>query len=263
MNLGEVLRNARTSAGVSLEDLAAATSVRAGLLGEMEKNNFSHCGGDIYARGHLRNIAPKIGLNPQELVDLYNAEHSAESRSINEMLAENSIVQVPQEKKSISWKVPAAFSIAIVLILAVVQIVISNVNSDNPTNPVAIESSSPSPSATESPMATESPTPSTSASPSPTASATPTKSAKATTAPAASGVTLIVTAARGNSLIDIVVDGKHVQKGSLFQGQSKTFTATTSVSVYFSNAADLDVTLNGELLPPLGGKNQEVRRTFR
>jgi cytoskeletal protein RodZ len=241
MNLGEVLFSARTSARLSLEDLASMTSIRAGLLSEMEKNNFSHCGGDIYARGHLRNIAPKIGLDGNDLVELYNKEHSIESRSINEMLAENSVARVPHEKKSISWKVPAAFSIAIVLILAIVQIVITNVNSDGPSTPVAVATSSPSATATASPS--EAPT--------------------ETSAPVSGGVTVSVTAARGNSLIDIVVDGEHVAKGSLFQGESKSFEATTSISVYFSNPADLDVTVNGELLAPLGGKNQEVRRTFR
>ncbi len=241
MNLGEVLFSARTSARLSLEDLASITSIRAGLLSEMEKNNFSHCGGDIYARGHLRNIAPKIGLDGNDLVELYNKEHSIESRSINEMLAENSVARVPHEKKSISWKVPAAFSIAIVLILALVQIVITNVNSDGPSTPVAVATSSPSATATASPS--EAPT--------------------ETSSPISQGVTVSVTAARGNSLIDIVVDGEHVAKGSLFQGESKSFEATTSISVYFSNPADLDVTVNGELLAPLGGKNQEVRRTFR
>ena len=76
-------------------------------------------------------------------------------------------------------------------------------------------------------------------------------------------MTLSITAARGNSLIDIVVDGEHVDKGSIFQGESKSFEATTSISVYFSNPAGLDVTVNGELLPALGEQNQEVRRTFR
>ena len=242
MNLGEVLHNARTSVGISLDDLAAATSIRAGLLGEMEKNNFSHCGGDIYARGHLRNIAPKIGLDPQHLVGLYNEEHSAESRSINEMLVENSVARVPHEKKSISWKVPAAFSIAIVIVVAVVQIVISNVNSESP-NKV-----DPTPVATASASASAEPTPSSSAT-----SATP----------VSGGVTMSVTASRGNSRIDIVVDGQHVDKGSIFQGETKSFEAKTSISIYFSNPAGLDVTVNGELLAPLGGENQEVRRTFR
>ncbi|CAN2207102.1 COG1426 Predicted transcriptional regulator contains Xre-like HTH domain [Candidatus Nanopelagicaceae bacterium] len=241
MNLGEVLSTARTSARLSLEDLASHTSIRAGLLSEMEKNNFSHCGGDIYARGHLRNIAPKIGLDADQLVDLYNQEHSVESRSINEMLAENSVARVPHEKKNLSWKVPAAFSIAIVLVLAVVQIVITNVNSESPTTPIAVATTSPSPTAEPS----DSP------------------SAAVTTSPMSGGVTMSIAATRGNSRIDIVIDGKHVEKGSIFQGETKSFESTGSISVYFSNPAGLDVTVNGELLAPLGGQNEEVRRTFR
>lgn len=239
MNLGEVLYSARTSVGISLDDLAAATSIRSGLLSEMEKDNFSHCGGDIYARGHLRNIAPKIGLDANQLIDLYNEEHSTEHRSINEMLVENSVARVPHEKKSISWKVPAAFSVAIVLILAIGQIIITNVNSESPTRPVAVASQSPSAEAS----ATDQPT--------------------TTASQVGGGVSLTISATRGNSLIDIVVDGQHVDKGSIFQGETKSFDATTSISVYFSNPAGLDVTVNGELLAPLGGQNQEVRRTFR
>jgi cytoskeletal protein RodZ len=241
MNLGEVLYSARTAAGLSIDDLASITSIRAGLISKMESNDFSDCGGDIYARGHLRNLAPKLGLDANQLVEIYNEEHSIESRSINEMLAENSITRVPHEKKNISWKVPAAFSLGILLILGVAQIIYSNLNSSNPTSAAPVESSTPSTSP----------------------SAEPTPSASSTEVPATGGVTLSITAARGNSLIDIVVDGEHVDKGSIFQGESKSFEATTSISVYFSNPAGLDVTVNGELLPVLGEQNQEVRRTFR
>ena len=241
MNLGEVLSSARASARLSLENLASITSIRAGLLSEMEKNNFSHCGGDIYARGHLRNIAPKIGLDAEQLIVLYNQEHSVESRSINELLAENSVTRVPHEKKSLSWKVPAAFSLVIVLVLAVVQIVITNVNSDAPIRPVATATSSPSP----------------------TAEPSVNPSTEVTTSPMSGGVTMTIAATRGNSRIDIVIDGVHVEKGSIFQGETKSFESTGSISVYFSNPAGLDVTVNGELLAPLGGQNEEVRRTFR
>jgi cytoskeletal protein RodZ len=253
MNLGEVLHHARTAAGLSLDDLASLTSIRAGLLGEMEKNNFSHCGGDIYARGHLRNISPKIGADLNQLLDLYNAEHSAESRSINELLVENNVARVPHEKKSISWKVPATFSLVVVIVLAVVQIVISNVNSESPSKPVVVASESASPTPAAQPSDSPSPSPSASASASPSNSASPTNS----------GVKMTITAARGNSMIDIVVDGKHVEKGSIFQGETKNFESTSSISIYFSNPAGLDVTVNGKLLAPLGGQNQEVRRTFR
>jgi cytoskeleton protein RodZ len=239
MNLGEVLAAARTSSGLSLEDLAAITSVRPGLLSEMERNNFAHCGGDIYARGHLRNIAPKIGLDPNQLIDLYNVEHSVESRSINEMLVENNVARVPHEKKNLSWKVPAAFSIAIVVVLAIVQIVISNVNVDSTPVPAITTSASPTPSAS------------------------PTESETAVVPTVGEGVEMSITAARGNSLIDIVINGEHVFKGSIFQGESKSFSSDSSISVYFSNPAGLDLIVNGENLPPLGGQNEEVRRTFR
>lgn len=245
MNLGELLKSAREASGLSLEDLAAAISIRPGLLGEIEKNNFINCGGDIYARGHLRNIAPFIGEDPARLIELYNEEHSLESRSINEMLAENSVTKVPHEKKSLSWKVPASISIAILLLVVIVQIVISNSNSTDLPKPVASVAPSDEPSATPSvnPVLTETTT--------------------ATQAPSGEGVTLTITASRGNSRIDIVVDGQHVDKGSIFQGETKNFEATTSISVYFSNPAGLDVTVDGVLLEPLGGQNQEVRRTFR
>jgi hypothetical protein len=77
------------------------------------------------------------------------------------------------------------------------------------------------------------------------------------------GVTMTIAATRGNSRIDIVIDGVHVDKGSIFQGETKSFESNGSISVYFSNPAGLDVTVNGELLAPLGGQNEEVRRTFR
>ena len=72
-----------------------------------------------------------------------------------------------------------------------------------------------------------------------------------------------IVAARGSSHIDIVVDGKHVEKGSIFQGERKSYQGNTAISIYFSNPAGLDVTVNGKLLAPLGAENQEVRRTFR
>jgi cytoskeletal protein RodZ len=239
VNLGEVLASARISVNLSLDDLSSHTSIRAGLLSEMEKNNFKHCGGDIYARGHLRNIAPKIGLEAAILIELYNKEHSAESRSINEMLDENNVARVPHEKKNLSWKVPAAFSLTILMVLAIAQIVISNINSETAPRPIVSASASPTPS--------------------------PEVSEATSTAPAVvvDGVEMTIAAVRGNSQIDIVIEGQHVFKGSIFQGESKSFKSAESISIYLSNPAGLDVSVNGELQAPLGGQNEEVRRTFR
>jgi hypothetical protein len=114
----------------------------------------------------------------------------------------------------------------------------------------------------ESPMVNQS-TPSPTALPSESLLGTPSAAPTSGTAISDGKVTLKLDAVRGNSFIDVIVDGQRVIKGSLFQGDVKNFEGTRAISVYLSNPAGLDVTVDGELLPPLGGQNEEVRRTFR
>jgi len=38
----------------------------------MEDDDFSHCGGRVYARGQLRAMAPVLGLDPDDLVDEFD-----------------------------------------------------------------------------------------------------------------------------------------------------------------------------------------------
>ena len=243
MTLGQVIRDARIAARLSIEQVSESTSVRIGLLTEMENNNFVHCGGDTYARGHLRNIANKVGVDPNVFIKLYNEEHSLESRAIGDLLVENNVMQVPHEKKAISWKVPAAISLSVLFLFGVIQIVTSNQSSDG--QPVAAASAAPTAEAPVAPSPTPSPEPSIS------------------TEVSDGKVTLKLSAVRGNSYIDVIVVGTRKVKGSLFQGDTKNFEGSRAISVYLSNPAGVDVTHDGELLPPLGGQNEEVRRTFR
>jgi cytoskeleton protein RodZ len=246
MTTGSELRERRESAGLSIEQLASLTSIRMGLITEMESNKFVHCGGDTYARGHLKNIAMRLGLEPNHFVEMYNTEHSMDQRAIHDLLAENNVASIPREGKTLSWKIPALISIVILIVIGSIQIVMSNQSSEV-VAPVVKESATPTPVAE------------------PTQSATPTPVAETTesSADVAGPVTLKLSAVRGNSFINIVVDGKSVEKGSIFQGDVKSFKAEKSISLYLSNPAGVDVTHNGKLLAPLGGQNQEVRRTFR
>ena len=247
MTLGSTIRDAREAARISLESLSDSTSIRMGLLTEMENNNFAHCGGDTYARGHLRTIANRIGLNPQILLDLYDDQHSTEKRAMQDLLVENNIMQVPREKKTISWKVPALISVTVLFVIASAQIITSN------------QSSSPAPAPTVSSSKSAAPAPTPSRSAATTESAAPAPAVTSKSGP----VSLTLVASRGNSYIHIIVDGKTAEKGSMFQGETKSFTGKNVVSIYLSNPAGLDLTLNGKQLPPLGGQNEEVRRTFR
>jgi cytoskeleton protein RodZ len=254
MTTGSELRDRREDAGLSIETLANATSIRGGLITEMEANNFKHCGGDTYARGHLKNIAIRLGLDPQHFVELYNEEHSLDHRAIHELLAENNVSSIPKEEKSLSWKIPAAVSVLILVIAGTVQIISSNQSPD--TKPKVIVASA-TPSATAAPAETATEAPTAAASPKPTATPSPSVSQ------GIGEVTLLLSAVRGNSFINVVVDGTSVIKGSIFQGDIKTYKGSKSISLYLSNPAGIDVTYNGKLLPPLGEQNQEVRRTFK
>lgn len=71
MSAGRMLAAARAARGLTLDDLAAATKLRASILAAMEADDFSHCGGVVYARGQLRAIAPMVGLDPDELVGAF------------------------------------------------------------------------------------------------------------------------------------------------------------------------------------------------
>ena len=74
MSLGSMITKARKDAGFSIDDLSDATNIRGALLREMEADEFTNCGGETYARGHLRNIAKKLNIDPQPLLDAYESE---------------------------------------------------------------------------------------------------------------------------------------------------------------------------------------------
>lgn len=243
MTLGEFLQKAREDAGISIEELAHIINLRPGLIRAMESNDFLPCGGDTYARGHIRNISQATGSNAKELLAMYDAEHSVDSRSIHSQLVDNNAAAIRSENRKLSWKVLVGASLSVVVLIGVAQFALSAIESEPATTSMVVDEVQPSPTPT----------------PSPTASAAPTATSSTTTGE----LTLSIAATRGNSNIDIVIGGVSVYKGPLFQGESKTFVGENSISIYAGNAGDLDLTLNGEKLAPLGERNQEIRKTFR
>jgi len=243
MTLGEFLQQARENAGLSVDELAHIVNLRPGLIRAMESNDFLPCGGDTYARGHIRNISQITGANAQELLTMYDAEHSVDSRSIHAQLVDNNAAAIRSENRKLSWKVLVGASLSIVVLIGVAQFAISAVDSEPAATSMVIEKAEP----------TQTPTPSATASAAPI---TPSSTVN-------NELTLSIAATRGNSNIDVVIGGVSVYKGPLFQGESKSFVGESSISVYLGNAGDLDLTLNGEKLAPLGERNQEIRKTFR
>jgi cytoskeleton protein RodZ len=85
--IGPLIAAARNRARLSIDVLSERTRIRPHVLECIEVDDFEACGGDFYARGHLRTLARVFGLDPQQLLDLYDdhyAKAEIEARQVFE-----------------------------------------------------------------------------------------------------------------------------------------------------------------------------------
>ncbi len=73
MSIGDELAAARRQAGLTITQVSQRTCIRETIVRGIERGDYSACGGDFYARGHIRSIARTVGLDPEALVREYDA----------------------------------------------------------------------------------------------------------------------------------------------------------------------------------------------
>ena len=240
MSLGALITKSRTDARLSIEDLAKATNIPVTLLRDMENDNFKKCGGETYARGHLRNIAAKLGIDERIFLDLFETEVTAPAKPIREMLNENNVTMPYQEPKRISWKVLAAGSAAVLILFAGVQFFFSNVDNGNEPEIFIATSATPSQEAVES------------VAPSPPASPE-----------IAGGVNVELVASRGTTwLLATNENGEVLFSGQVRQGSSKSFSEATQVNLRVGNAGGVDISVNGKDVGSIGANREVVNLTY-
>jgi len=238
MSLGALITKSRTDARLSIEDLAKITNIPSTLLRDMENDNFKKCGGETYARGHLRNIAAKLGVDERIFLDLFEVEVTAPTKPIRELLNENNVTMPYQEPKRISWKVLAVGSAAALVLFAGASIFFSNIDTGNEPEIIA----------------TSSATPTNSASPETTRTSTVTGSA---------GVNVEIVASRANSwLYATNEDGKVLFSGQVRKGLSKNFIQPQQVNLRVGNAGGVDILVNGKNVGSIGANGEVVNLTY-
>jgi len=77
VSIGDTLAEARRQAGLTLTQVSQQTRIRESIIRSIEQGDFSSCGGDFYARGHVRSIAGVVGADPVPLISEYDEEHGA------------------------------------------------------------------------------------------------------------------------------------------------------------------------------------------
>jgi cytoskeletal protein RodZ len=250
MSIGSLIAQARKSAGLSIEELSESTNIRSTLLREMEANNFSGCGGETYARGHVRNIAIKLNVDPQIFVTAFEDEHMQLDRSMQDLLIENSVMKESQETRKVSWKVLVAISVSSLCVVGLAQIIISNTSSTDAPDPLITTSQ------------TQSASPSASASASATATSQASPTAQATVS-SGTGVELIIFAARGKSWLFVSdAAGRTLFSGQIARGTTKTFTTDVSLNVKVGNAGGVDLTVNGKKVDSIGADGEVVSVSY-
>jgi cytoskeleton protein RodZ len=70
--IGGELTRARQHLGLSVDDLAERTRIRPSVIEALEVDDVAPCGGDFYARGHLRMLARVLGISADELLTTYD-----------------------------------------------------------------------------------------------------------------------------------------------------------------------------------------------
>jgi cytoskeletal protein RodZ len=73
VSIGDALADARRQAGLTITQVSQRTCIRETIVRGIERGDYSACGGDFYARGHIRSIARAVGLDPDELIREYDA----------------------------------------------------------------------------------------------------------------------------------------------------------------------------------------------
>jgi cytoskeleton protein RodZ len=245
VSIGKALAEAREAAGLSVDEVAHATRIRRTLVLGIENDDFSSCGGDFYARGHVRTIATKVGLDPAPLLAEFDDERpeAAPPRASDVFEAETA---ARPERRGPNWS--AAMVAALVLIVAFgIYHAFSGSSGGNP----APQAGGPTASASGSPHS------------SPSGSPSPSSGGGSAVAQAPRTKVVVVVRADERSWVQVNTGtGQQLFQGLLQSGQSKAFSDRREIKLVVGNAGGVNLTVNGTDIGPPGRRGQVARVQF-
>ncbi len=226
--VGPQLAAARTRLGLTVDALAERTRIRPHVIESIEVDDFAPCGGDFYARGHLRTLARVLGVDAAPLLEAYDeryADAPINARRVFEAeLATGHDGPIRSTRGGPNWSVLVAAVMALILIWSIARLIMDS--------PVELHSK---PVLNGSPSAQTHPGP---------------------------AVPVVLDAAEGGTHV-VVRDaaGEVVFNGDLPYGATKSLKASPPVRVQSSDGS-LKVSVDGQDEGPLGAAGQPAQNTF-
>ncbi|WP_406730854.1 helix-turn-helix domain-containing protein [Streptomyces sp. NBC_01794] len=231
-SIGRALQQARIDAGLTVDEVTTSTRVRIPIVHGIEDDDFSRCGGDVYARGHIRALARAVGLDPDPLVAQFDAEHGGRpSPTPAAPLFEAE--RIRPERRRPNWT--AAMVAAIVAVIGFVGFTLFNGADDGGKGSHVAEGPAPE----------EKPSPAKSTSK--PADPKPDPSDSAIAAVPKDKVTVKLSVLDDKSWISAKShNGKLLFDGTLLKGESRTFQDDERVDLILGNAGAIELFVNGK-----------------
>lgn len=99
IRVGQRLKETRLEKGLSLEDVAQATKIRASFLSAIEKGEYQKLPSSSYAQGFVQNYADFLGLPRREIMALFRREFDEEK--VYKVLPEGFVKEEHLHRRSI------------------------------------------------------------------------------------------------------------------------------------------------------------------
>ncbi len=119
--LGETLRRARQSRGITIEDAERAIRIPRRYLEALEQEEFSILPAPVYARGFLRSYSGYLGLNPAELMPFFPVGHVDEPQ----------LEPLPEVSQPRTWSMSGVLAVAVVGALILLVIALYSIGRDS------------------------------------------------------------------------------------------------------------------------------------
>lgn len=241
MTIGDALAAERRQAGLTITQVSQRTCIRETIIRGIEHDDFSACGGDFYARGHIRSIARAVGTEPEPLIREYDATQGAPEGITAADVFEPSTPIRLRERRRPNWSLAMLVALAAIVGIATYHFLSgpTRASSAAASHPAAARPGTGHPAGTGHP-------------------GTGHKKKRSSTSPASAGgphhVVIALSAPRGNCWVDLTTPaGQAIFAGTLPAGTSRAWTEEGPVSLEIGNPGAVRLTVNGKDQTPKSG----------
>jgi len=241
VEIGNKLKEARESRGLTLEEVEEETKIRRKYILAMEQEQFQVLPGPIYARAFLKNYARFLNIDPEEILDVLKYIHSGEDiqKDIPKTVDKKAITTASIMRY---WLYPAAALLIIILFVSLYYgtrgMWTNRIGVNDEEKPKTGEIGT-----QENTVLQQAPVQDNTVN--------------------ISGVKIALNVKNDRSWISVAVDGEQVFQGEIKAGEAKTFEGKEKILITLGNAGAVEVLENGKSIGFLGTSGEVVKREFK